>query len=386
MKIKTIIIIGILYFLFGFNVGYTNENDIPLTEISFIWPIRGDLGNITMNFGQNIHPIFGQTFFHNGIDITTYRSGDPIIAAADGKVITAEYNVEFGYYILIEHNHGFHTLYAHMSNLIVQVGQNVQQGEIIGFIGSTGISTGPHLHFEIHSLFEAIDPLLYITKLTDEKQSQRADLQLLDNNIMYVNVPEGIPIYISPDINSEIIGNLNYFIEIEIIREDVNIININGIEGKMVFMITRANPFGGWIFDGYLSNIEIFINDTFNINELSIIGIWSLYDNSLYSFEFHYGRFLMGIVNLIIGDWRKEGNILTLTRDIAVFPMMIEGVQLDGDIGVFSISVINEDIIVLNLLNKNETNNQYFSDRIILKRIGKIEDSRWRLNRNNNVE
>ena len=169
MKRKGIIIFGILYFLFGTNLGFSN--DIPLTEIPSIWPIRGGLGSISMLFGENRHPIYGYTVYHNGIDITTYRSGDAIIATADGKVVTAEYNDKYGNLIIIEHNHGFHTLYAHMRNFIVQVGQEVQQGDIIGFIGNTGISTEPHLHYEIHVFSDVVDPLLYINNLNKEIQS-----------------------------------------------------------------------------------------------------------------------------------------------------------------------------------------------------------------------
>jgi murein DD-endopeptidase MepM/ murein hydrolase activator NlpD len=167
MKIKSTIVFGILFFIFGFNLGYSINGDIPITEIPSIWPIRGGLGTVTMFFGENAHPITGQTFFHNGIDISTYRSGDAIIATADGKVIIAEYDVEYGNLIKIEHNHGFHTLYAHMEVLRIQVGQRVQQGEIIGNIGNTGISTGPHLHYEIHLFSEVVNPLLYINNLTN---------------------------------------------------------------------------------------------------------------------------------------------------------------------------------------------------------------------------
>jgi murein DD-endopeptidase MepM/ murein hydrolase activator NlpD len=134
-----------------------------LTEIPSIWPVRGGIGHITMFFGQNIHPIFGQYYIHRGIDIATYRSGDPIVATADGQVVTAEFTYDYGNYILIRHKHGYYTRYAHMQNFRVNVGQRVQQGEVIGYIGNTGISTGPHLHYEVHIGSDVVDPYRYIT-------------------------------------------------------------------------------------------------------------------------------------------------------------------------------------------------------------------------------
>ncbi|MCL2800939.1 MAG: M23 family metallopeptidase [Treponema sp.] len=138
------------------------DNNIPLTEIPSDWPIRNGLGEVTMFFGENTHPITGEIFFHNGIDITTYRFGDAVAASADGQVITAGYDYSLGNHIIIEHNHGFCTLYLHLQGITVHTGQNVRQGEIIGYIGSTGMSLAPHLHFEIHLNSEAVDPLLYI--------------------------------------------------------------------------------------------------------------------------------------------------------------------------------------------------------------------------------
>ena len=134
-----------------------------LTEIPSLWPVRGGIGNITMFFGQNIHPITGLWHIHRGIDIATYRSGDPIVSTADGQVVTVEYAADYGNYVIVRHKHGYYTRYAHMLRPNVQVGQRVQQGEIIGFIGNTGISTGPHLHYEVHIGSDVVDPYRYIT-------------------------------------------------------------------------------------------------------------------------------------------------------------------------------------------------------------------------------
>jgi murein DD-endopeptidase MepM/ murein hydrolase activator NlpD len=134
-----------------------------LTEIPSIWPVSNGIGIITMFFGQNINPISGQYYIHKGIDIATYRSGDPVVATADGQVVTAEFAFDFGNYIIIRHKHGYYTRYAHLSRFAVRVGQRVQQNEIIGFIGNTGISTGPHLHYEVHIGSDVVDPYRYIT-------------------------------------------------------------------------------------------------------------------------------------------------------------------------------------------------------------------------------
>ncbi|MDR2543477.1 MAG: M23 family metallopeptidase [Treponema sp.] len=140
-----------------------NSQSVLLTEIPSIWPVRGGAGQITMFFGQNVHPIFGHFYIHRGIDIATHRSGDPVVATADGQVVTAEYDTGYGYFIIIRHRHGYYTRYAHLSSFRVNVGQRVQQGEVIGYIGSTGISTGPHLHYEVHVGSDVVDPFRYVT-------------------------------------------------------------------------------------------------------------------------------------------------------------------------------------------------------------------------------
>ena len=134
-----------------------------LTEIPSLWPVRGGLGNITMFFGQNINPIHGQYYIHKGIDISTHRSGDSVVATADGQVVAAEYAFDFGNFIIIRHKHGYYTRYAHLQSFRARVGQSVQQGEVIGYIGNTGLSTGPHLHYEVHIGSDVVDPYRYIT-------------------------------------------------------------------------------------------------------------------------------------------------------------------------------------------------------------------------------
>ncbi len=134
-----------------------------LTDIPSMWPIKGGIGHISMLFGQNPNPFTGQYYIHKGIDLSTYRQGDPVIATADGQVVTVDIDLTgFGNYIIIKHKHGFYTRYAHLQSFAVTTGQRVQQGQVIGRIGNTGLSTGPHLHYEVHIGSDVVDPLKYL--------------------------------------------------------------------------------------------------------------------------------------------------------------------------------------------------------------------------------
>lgn len=133
-----------------------------LSEIPNIWPIKGGIGHISMYYGQNENPIYGSWYIHKGIDLSTFRSGDPVLSTADGKVVTVAFDISLGNYIIVEHKHGFLTRYAHLSAFKVQKGAIVKQGQIIGYIGNTGLSTGPHLHYEVHLGTETIDPLRFL--------------------------------------------------------------------------------------------------------------------------------------------------------------------------------------------------------------------------------
>ncbi|GMO41685.1 MAG: M23 family metallopeptidase [Termitinemataceae bacterium] len=134
-----------------------------LTEVPNIWPIKGGIGHISMFFGENADPFSGQIYVHKGIDLSTYRQGDPIVAAADGQIVTVDYDAGgFGNYVIIRHKHGFYTRYGHMASFNVRTGQRVQQGEIIGYIGNTGRSTGPHVHYEVHIGSDVVDPYKFL--------------------------------------------------------------------------------------------------------------------------------------------------------------------------------------------------------------------------------
>ncbi|MDR2803727.1 MAG: M23 family metallopeptidase [Treponema sp.] len=134
-----------------------------LTEVPNIWPIKGGIGHISMFFGENEDPFTGQVYVHKGIDLSTYRQGDPIVATADGQVVTVDYDADgFGNYVIIRHKHGFYTRYGHMLSFKVRTGQRIQQGEVIGYIGNTGRSTGPHVHYEVHIGSDVVDPYKFL--------------------------------------------------------------------------------------------------------------------------------------------------------------------------------------------------------------------------------
>ncbi len=120
----------------------------------FISPVSG---RITSPFGYRHHPITGTYKLHTGIDIAC-KTGTPIRAAASGIVSQACYNRAYGYMIVIQHNGGYSTLYGHNSRLLVRVGQQVKQGQIIARAGSTGWSTGPHLHYQLMKNGTPINP------------------------------------------------------------------------------------------------------------------------------------------------------------------------------------------------------------------------------------
>lgn len=139
------------------------------TEIPSICPIKSPNLHISMAFGPNLHPYTNQWYIHKGIDFSTWRAGDPVMATASGQVVTVAFDKSFGNFVVIKHNHGIYTRYAHLNNYRVQKGQLVEQGDIIGYVGNTGVSTGPHLHYEVHIGSDVVDPAKYINiKLTNK--------------------------------------------------------------------------------------------------------------------------------------------------------------------------------------------------------------------------
>lgn len=116
---------------------------------------------LTSAYGWRVHPITGRNSFHNGVDLANGQ-GTPIYAAKSGTVTTATYNGVYGYYVQINHGDGFSTLYGHMTHYVVSAGQSVSAGQLIGYMGSTGWSTGSHLHFTIYYNGDTVNPMNYI--------------------------------------------------------------------------------------------------------------------------------------------------------------------------------------------------------------------------------
>ena len=136
-----------------------NKTSTKYTGGKMTWPLPGHY-TITSPFGMRFHPILKQNRLHTGVDIAGYNcNGSKVVAAADGVVIVAKYSSSYGNYIVLDHGGGITTLYAHSSKLIVSVGDRVKAGQEIMKVGSTGYSTGPHLHFEVRENGNYVNPL-----------------------------------------------------------------------------------------------------------------------------------------------------------------------------------------------------------------------------------
>ena len=136
-----------------------NRNSGPVNSTgAMIWPASGP---ITSPFGWRTHPIFGTTRYHSGVDIGA-DYGDAVAAADSGVVVFAGWYGGYGKAVIIDHGGGISTLYGHNSELLVSEGQRVRKGEIISRVGSTGYSTGPHLHFEVRQDGSPVDPMGYL--------------------------------------------------------------------------------------------------------------------------------------------------------------------------------------------------------------------------------
>ena len=125
---------------------------------ALMWPINGP---ITSEFGWRTHPIYGTARYHSGLDIGA-DEGDPVAAADGGIVIHAGWLGGYGYAVIIQHSDSISTLYGHNSQLLVSEGQQVRKGEIIALAGSTGDSTGPHVHFEVRENGTPVSPWNYL--------------------------------------------------------------------------------------------------------------------------------------------------------------------------------------------------------------------------------
>jgi murein DD-endopeptidase MepM/ murein hydrolase activator NlpD len=128
-------------------------------------PSRAPLAasSTTSSYGMRTHPVLGGMHAHKGIDLAA-PVGTPVYATADGTVERADWFSSYGRYVAIEHGSALETRYAHMSRLAVAAGQHVNKGDIVGYVGTTGRSTGPHLHYEVRVAGEAVNPIPYMAE------------------------------------------------------------------------------------------------------------------------------------------------------------------------------------------------------------------------------
>ena len=159
------------------NVSYNDIDDMLknkqqlLAAIPAIQPVSNKLlSRIASGFGTRIDPVYKVAKFHAGLDFAAPQ-GTPIYATADGRVTEADFNAGgYGNHVVINHGFGYETLYGHMYRIKARVGQMVKRGEVIGYVGNTGKSTGPHCHYEVHKNGQPIDPVYFFyNDLTPEQ-------------------------------------------------------------------------------------------------------------------------------------------------------------------------------------------------------------------------
>jgi Peptidase family M23 len=164
-------------------VELANNKEKMFAAIPAIQPVSNkDLISLASGFGLRIHPVYKVKKMHQGIDFAA-QIGTPIYATADGRVITVEFSFSgYGKMVEIDHGFGYKTRYAHMHGFAVGVGQHVKRGELIGYVGTTGLSTAPHLHYEVHINHIAKNPVYYFfNDLNPEEYEKILKLSAIEN-------------------------------------------------------------------------------------------------------------------------------------------------------------------------------------------------------------
>ncbi|MFN4006330.1 MAG: peptidoglycan DD-metalloendopeptidase family protein [Chitinophagaceae bacterium] len=154
--------------------GMVKNKERLLKAIPAIQPVSNkNLNRIASGFGYRIDPVYKVTKFHAGLDFTAPQ-GTPIYATADGRVKEAGYNSSgYGNHVVINHGYGYETLYGHMVRIKARAGQSIKRGEVIGYVGSTGKSTGPHCHYEVHKNGKPVDPIYFFYNDLSPEQFDR---------------------------------------------------------------------------------------------------------------------------------------------------------------------------------------------------------------------
>jgi len=159
-----------------------NKADM-LASIPAIQPIANkDLGRVASGYGYRIHPIYKTRKLHTGMDFTAPQ-GTPIYATGDGKIAKVRRSRRgYGNHVIVDHGYGYQTLYAHMTKYIVYRGQKVKRGEIIGYVGNTGTSVAPHLHYEVIKNKRKINPVnYYYNDLSPEEYDKMIEISSQNN-------------------------------------------------------------------------------------------------------------------------------------------------------------------------------------------------------------
>ena len=159
-------------------VAFAMEKEEMLSSIPAIQPLSNkDLKRTASGFGYRIHPIYKISKFHSGMDFTA-PTGTEVYATGNGVIRTVKSaRRELGNHIIVDHGFGYQTVYAHLDRFNVRVGQKVKRGDVIGFVGSTGLSTAPHLHYEVLANGKHVDPALYyFNDLTPEEYERMLEI------------------------------------------------------------------------------------------------------------------------------------------------------------------------------------------------------------------
>jgi len=161
-------------------IGLAMNREDQLACLPAIQPISNkDLTRTASGWGFRIHPIYKILKFHYGMDFTA-PTGTEVYATGDGRIITVEWSRRgYGNQIIIDHAYGYKTMYAHMSDFNVRLGQEVKRGDVIGFVGNTGLSTAPHLHYEVYLNNKKVNPInYYFNDLSPEEFDRMIELSL----------------------------------------------------------------------------------------------------------------------------------------------------------------------------------------------------------------
>ena len=150
-------------------VALAKEKEVMLASIPAILPIKKGDFYVASGYKMRMHPILKINKFHKGMDFTAPK-GTPVYASGDGKIYRAQRSSTFGKVIYIDHGYGYKTIYAHLNDMVVRRGESIKRGDLIGYVGNTGLSVAPHLHYEVHKNDVALNPInFYYGDLTLEE-------------------------------------------------------------------------------------------------------------------------------------------------------------------------------------------------------------------------